>query len=327
MTSSLFNAAIIGCGAIAEDHLLALEQLDGIRAAAYCDVDSGRADRFLQRFGGEYATDDVERIFSDDRIDVVYICTHHDSHAPLAIRACEVGKRIMLEKPMALTVEECLAIGEAVERHDAVLMTAFKLRYYPMVRRAMEFITNPITVIGQVMDKRWPDDFWAQHPQKGGGNVLSQGCHAMDLLCLLNGSQPVSIYAEGGTYTHKESPLIDNMVTTIRFANGGLASLAQGDSGETPYVSKWSFQMVDGERTAHLHNRLKSGVFNDGGNVTVENDPEETGMLEENRAFVNALRSNTAPPTTWRDGYRATLMVLKAFQAVRTGEVQKISLS
>jgi predicted dehydrogenase len=323
----MFNAAIIGCGAIAEEHVRAIEHLDGITAAAYCDVDRGRADQFLHRFGGSYATDDAEQIFRDDAIDAVYICTHHDTHAPLAIRACKAGKAIMLEKPMALTIEECLAIGEAAERSGVALMTAFKLRYYPMVQRARQFIQQPITMIAQVMDRRWPDDFWAQHPRKGGGNVMSQGCHAMDLLCLLNGSEPVSIYAEGGTYTHPGSPVIDNMITTIRFANGGLGSLAQGDSGETPYVSKWSFQMVDGTRTVHLHNRLKSGVFHDGEKIVVENDLEEEGMMEENRIFAEVLRSGSPPPTTWRDGYRATLMVLKAFEAIRTGVPQTISLS
>src|SRR5205823_10458976 len=126
------RAAIIGCGAIAEEHVQCIAQLDGIEAVAYCDVMMDRAAIFLQKYGGSYATDDAERIFRDDSVDVVYICTLHDTHAPLAIRACEAGKNVMLEKPMALTLEECYAIGEAVERSGVTLMTAFKLRYYPM---------------------------------------------------------------------------------------------------------------------------------------------------------------------------------------------------
>lgn len=320
------NAAIIGCGAIAAEHAECIAGLDGIRITAWCDVDLTRAAQFHERFGGNYATDDAGRILGDDAIDAVYICTHHDTHAPLAVAACRAGKHVMLEKPMALTIGECLAIGEAVEQSGVKLMTAFKLRYYPMVQRARQFIEAPIITIAQVMDSRWPDDFWAQDPVKGGGNVLSQGCHAMDLLCLLNGSEPVSVYAEGGTFTHPGSPLIDNMVATVRFANGRIASLAQGDSGQTPYVSKWSFQMADGVRSVHLHNRLKSGVFFDGEHVVVENDLEEGGMMEENRRFVEALKNGVEPPTTWRDGYRATLMVLKAFESIRTGVAQEIKL-
>src|SRR5437588_150285 len=92
----------------------------------------------------------------------------------------------------------------------------------PMMRR------DSCARIVLVMDTHWPDDFWGQDAVKGGGNVLSQGCHAMDLLCYLNRSEPVTIYAEGGTYTHHDTSVIDNMVTTIRFTNGHLASVVQG---------------------------------------------------------------------------------------------------
>jgi predicted dehydrogenase len=183
----------------------------------------------------------------------------------------------------------------------------------------MEFIPDPIISIGQVMDVRWPDDFWGQHPTMGGGNVLSQGCHAVDLLCHLNRSQPVSIFAEGGAFTHPGSPVIDNMVSTIRFANGRIASLAQGDSGATPYVSKWSFQLADGLKSVHLHDRLKAATFFDGDRTWTERDNEELGMLEENRAFIEALRTGSQPPTTWRDGLRATSVLLGAFEAIRSG--------
>ena len=96
-----------------------------------------------------------------------------------------------------------------------------------------------------MMDARWPDDFWANDPLKGGGNVLSQGCHTMDLVCHLNGAKPIRIFAEGGNYTHHGKDIIDNMVATIRFDNGAVATVAQGDSGQTPFVSKFSFQVTD----------------------------------------------------------------------------------
>src|SRR5947208_14770863 len=131
--SMQLKAAIIGCGAIAEEHLKCLAQIDGIEAVAYCDTARARAQSMLDRYGGAYATDDVEKVFRDDGIDAVYICTYPDTHAPLVERACEAGKQIMLEKPMALTARECFRIGDAVERSGLTLMTAFKLRHYPMV--------------------------------------------------------------------------------------------------------------------------------------------------------------------------------------------------
>jgi predicted dehydrogenase len=230
----------------------------------------------------------------------------------------------MIEKPLALTVEECYRVGEAVEKSGVKLMTAFKMRYYPMVKRAKEFIPKPLVTIAQMMDGRWPDDLWAQDPAKGGGNVLSQGCHTMDLVYYLNQSEPTRIYAEGSTMTHTNTSVIDNIAATIVFRNQSIASVTQGDSGQTPYVSKFSFQVLDGVKSAHLHDRLKKGTFFDGEKTTTLSDNEEYGFLEENRDFIRALRENAPPPIDHRDGLRATLLVLKAFEAIRTQHPQEI---
>ena len=318
------QAGIIGCGMIAEEHLRALERLEGLTVSAFCDVDRGRARGLLDRYGGAYATDDTERIFTDDAIDAVYICTHHDSHMPLAVRACAAGKHIMMEKPLALTIDHCLAIADAVERSGVTMMTAFKLRYYPMVSRARAFITSPLISIAQVMDRRWPDGFWAQDPVKGGGGVLSQGVHAMDMLCWLNRSEPLRIYAEGGAFTHEGGPVADTAVATILFRNGRVASFAQSDAGETPCLSKFSFQMADGTRSVHLRDRLKTGVFFDGQATETISDEEELGMMEENREFIRALAEGIPPASTVHDGVRATRMVLKAFEAMKTGIPQEM---
>lgn len=320
------HAAFIGCGQIAEAHLLELAMIDAITPVAYCDIDSSRALDFLSRHGGRFATEQPERIFSDDGIDLVYICTHHDTHADLAVRACAAGKHVMMEKPLALTLEQCVSIGNAVERSGVTFMTAFKLRYYPMVERARAFLPGPMITIAQGMDRRWPDDFWAQDPVKGGGNVLSQGCHTMDLVYYLNQSEPVSIHAEGGSFTHPGSPVFDTIVATVRFANGRVASVALGDCGEVPYVSKFSIQILDGQRSVHIHNRLRSGLFFDGVDQRSITDEREQGMLAENLALAEALVNDTPPPTGYLDGLRATTMLLKAFESIRTGLPQPISL-
>src|SRR5690606_2061506 len=108
------RAALIGCGGLGKVHAQMVGQLDGMQMVAFCDVDSTRAQSYAQEFAppeGAYATTDVQRIFNDESIQVVYICTHHDTHAEYCIRAAEAGKHILVEKPLALKVEECIAIG------------------------------------------------------------------------------------------------------------------------------------------------------------------------------------------------------------------------
>ena len=322
----MINAAIIGCGDIALEHVKALEELEGLSIRAYCDVDISRAKGMMQQYGGNYATDQAKQIFQDDGIDAVYICTHHDSHTSLAIKACNAGKHIMMEKPLALTLEECLEIAEVVERSGVTMMTAFKFRYYPMVRRAKAFIPKPLMLTAQLMDRRWSDTFWAQHPTKGGGNILSQGVHAMDLLCYFAGAEPERLYAEGGALTHPGAEVIDSVVATICFRNGVIASLAQADAGETPYLGKFSYQLLDGSQSVQIHNRLKQGEFYNGKTIKRVEDDRELGMVEENREFIRALEEGRMPETTVWDGVRATAMTCSLVEAIKTGIPQEIPL-
>ncbi|HTY57159.1 MAG TPA: Gfo/Idh/MocA family oxidoreductase [Bacteroidota bacterium] len=323
---SPLRVAVIGCGAMGEIHAACLAGIDGVLLHAFCDVDLDRAGALSAKFAGSYATADHERVLKDGAVDAVYVCTHHDTHSMLAIRAAEEHKHVMMEKPLALTLRECREVGDAVERHGILFMTGFKMRYYPSVARARAFIPSPLVTIAQMMDARWPDGFWANDPRKGGGNILSQGCHTMDLVCHLNGSRPVRIYAEGGNFGHPGIDIIDNIVVTIRFENGSVASVALGDSGQTPFVSKFSFQMTDGRKTAHLRNRLKTLTLFDGESTTESADPDEYGFVEENNDFIRSLRGGTAPPITHRDGLRATLLVLTAFESLRTGLPQTLSM-
>ncbi len=324
--SSPIHIALIGCGSIGEAHAECLSQIEDAKVVAYCDINEMRAKYLQEKFNGLYCTTDVKKIFHDDTIQAVYICTTTDTHHDIAVQAAKAGKHIMIEKPLALTMKECYDVGHAVEKHRVKLMTAFKLRFYPSTAKAKQFISNPIVTIAQFTDQQWPHDFWGNDPVKGGGNVLSQGCHAVDLIYYLNQSEPKRIYAEGGNYTHRTLKIIDNIVATIWFENGAVASVVVGDSGETPVVSKFSFQILDGVRTAHLHDRLLSLTMFDGETVTEHHDAEEFGLIEEDKAFVHALQNNLDPPTTYFDGLRATAIITKAFDSIRKGKPQDIHL-
>ena len=315
----MINVAIIGCGEVGRIHAECLAGIEQARVVAFCDVALDRAPALAGSFEGSYATDSAERILRDEQVDAVYICTRHDTHADLAVRAAEAGKHVFIEKPLALSLADCDRVAEAVERTRVTLMTGLKMRYYPAVRKVREFIPRPLVTIAQLMDARWPSEFWANDPVEGGGNVLSQGCHLMDLVCHLAGDEPVRIYAEGGNFTHPDRPIIDNIVATLSFANGGIASVAIGDSGRTPFVSKFSLQVLDGRKTAHLHDRMKRATMFDGEQVIEHVDADEYGFQEENRDFIHCLVEHLPPPITCRDGIRATLLVLKAFESIRSG--------
>jgi predicted dehydrogenase len=318
------SAALIGCGDAGEIHAKCLAQIGSVRFVAYCDTRVDCAEALRLRYGGDVATDDPAVIMRDDRIAAVYICTHHDSHTALAEAAARARKAIFIEKPLALTMRDCEAIVTAVERAGVPCMVGFKMRFYPMVGRARDFIRAPRMIVAQMSDTRWPDEFWANDAIKGGGNVRSEGVHTMDLVRFLNPQPPVRIYAEGRNFHHPKHGIVDGLVATVAFADGSVASIAQGDLGHPAHVSKLSFQMMDGIRTVHLHDRLKAGTFFDGDTSYSVTDTDELGYLEENRAFAKALHAAEPMPCDHIDGLRATEMVLRAFEAIRTGMPQSL---
>lgn len=324
------NLALIGCGGLGRVHAGCVKRIGPAKAriVAFCDLVESAAQKMCADFGGDYATTSAERIFSDPRIDAVYICTRHDSHAALAIAAANAGKHILIEKPLALNMDDCQKIAGAVRNSGVHLMPAFKLRYYPLVQKARAFIPEPQVIVGQMMDSRWPDDHWAQDPFQGGGNVHSQGCHTTDLLRYFSGREPERLWATGGAMTHPNHPCIDQCIATIRFANGAggcVGSWIQGDAACGAFTGKFFFELFGDGKSVQLYDRLKKATFSDGNKTWTEERPEEEGFYLENVEFISALLENRAPALNVEDGIQATKMVLAADRAIRTGKVQDLS--
>lgn len=308
--------AIIGCGSIGATHAQCLAEL-GTPARVYYDVHEESAHRLATQYQGRSARS-LEEIWSAD-LDAVYICTHHDTHASIAIAAAEAGLDIFLEKPMALTEHESRAICESVERLGAICMTGFKMRHYALVQKASVLVSSPLVLRAQIMDRRWPDDIWANDPLKGGGNVLSQGCHAVDLLIWLANAKPVRISAEARNLHHSDLSITDALTMTILFENGALGSVTVGDFGQPALTDKFLFELMDGRRTVQLDDRLKRLSYHDGEQPHTFIVAAEDGFVRESEEFLDCLRRRTKPGSTHVDGYRATVLLLRAFEASATG--------
>ena len=317
--------ALIGCGRLGDVHAECIAKIDGARFVAYMDAQLDAAKDKLARYGGRYATDDVSKILGDDSIDAVYICTRHDSHAPLAIAAANAGKHILIEKPLALSIEDCEEVAAAVDRAGVTLMPAFKMRYYPLIRRAKAFIPEPTVLVGQLMDNRWADDRWPQDPVQGGANVHSQGCHMADLLRYLANAEPTELWAVGGALTHPGHPCIDHCLASIKFDNGHVASWINGDAAMPAFTSKFFIEMFGEGKSVQLYDRFKKATFTDGERTWTEQRDEEEGFMIENQVFIEALRQGKQPDISARDGIQATRIVLAADRAIRTGQVQTIA--
>ncbi len=319
----MIEAGLVGCGSLGRAHTEALAEIGDARMSAFCDLREEAAQQLCEHSGGQYFTSDLERLLADDHLQAIYVCTHHDSHAELCIRAAEAGKHIMVEKPLALTVEDCRAVGEAVERSGIKLMTAFKMRYYELVLKTREIIPHPLMVTMQMMDNRWSDEMWANDPVKGGGNVISQGCHSCDILRFIANADPLEVFAVGGNY-YTGTGVADNLCATFRFEGGVAGSWVQGDASRPPMTSKFFLQAFAEGISVTLSDRFCTLTVAEKGQEPRVIKGSETGLLEENRAFVRAILEDRPAPIDHVDGLLATLMPLQAIASAETGRLQPI---
>ena len=322
------RVACIGCGFIGRRHMENVAVMPGVQPYAFADVRPEAAEAFLREFGGNFATTEPAQVFEDPAVDAVIIATYHDSHTPLAVCAAAARKHILLEKPMALTVEECRRIQRAVSEAGVVCSINFKFRFAPAVLRTREVIPLPILTVGQLAMERTPTDFWVRDPVRGGGLIIATACHVLDMVCFLNRSEPVRVYAEAvpqGAGPHE----VEAASATVRFASGAVASLGFADAGENPYTGKWLHQVFDGERSAVLYDHFCQVRFSGADLLhfaaTDEIRADGTyGLLED---FVQSIRTGTEPSVGVRDGLRATLLASKITESLESGTAVEVKVN
>ena len=317
-TPRVIRTAIIGCGSYGAEHAKFLSGHPGSRLQAVADVDPARAADFRGRFGARRACANAAELLADPEVEAVWICTQHDAHAPLALAAAAAGKHVFVEKPLALNLAECDQIVAAIDRAGVVGMTGFKFRFFPAVREARAFLPRPMLTVAHVIDDRWPEEFWANDPVAGGGNVLSEGCHIVDVVLHLHPAPAVRVYAEGGNRHHPSRDIVDTAAMTLAFADGAVANVAVGDVGQPPHASKFAVQQSDGERSYSLHSRLNALVTRTGRQVTEHPVQPELGAAVIDTAFLQAIASGGPSPCPVTAGRRATAVLLAAIESLRT---------
>ncbi len=195
MTNSI-RAAIIGCGAIHHTHLTALKDLPQVQVAAVCDNKPKRAQASAQALGCEAYTD-YRRMLTDAAIDAVHICAPHWLHAEMALAALAAGKYVLVEKPMAMTVADAQAMIAADQAAGGGhLCVIFQNRYNHASRILKEIVGDGSfgalqcmrgSVVWRRTEAYYSDDWHGRKATEGGGVMINQAIHTLDLVQWLGG--------------------------------------------------------------------------------------------------------------------------------------------
>jgi predicted dehydrogenase len=209
-----------------------------------------------RKFGIGRATTDTESLISDPNIDAVVITTRHDSHAALTCRALRAGKHVFVEKPLALTVDQIDEIESTLAEVRAVgkspiLMVGFNRRYAPHVVRMKQLlagVSGPKAMVMTVSAGVIPSSHWTQDPQVGGGRIIGEACHFVDLLRHLADSE-----IEHASIDRMQSTCGDTATINLRFRDGSICTVHYFANGSKA-VPKERLEVFTSGRVLQLDN-------------------------------------------------------------------------
>lgn len=322
------NVGLIGCGGfVRHTHLANLTNHDRFRLYAAVDINPASAQSIAEASGAEYWTDDVEKVFSDPAVEVVFIATPHHTHADLAIRAARAGKHIYCEKPMGLSEEECQAVAAAVQEMGIKYIAGYNRAVAPFTLQARELLASlgqPMLIYHRFADYNPYGTGWLIDEKLSGGRVIGEGGHALDMMCRLAGQDPVRVYAEGGNFA-APSPTgaPDTTVITLGFSDGtsGVLYLSSVANNGFP---KEEVQISCANHTIVIYGFERMIVYAPDGEKSFTLPASDKGLRAMLDHAASVFREGAPPPVGIPEAMRASRITFAAVRAIRTHQLQTL---
>ena len=326
------GVGVIGTGFVANMHLTALSRLPGVRLVGVADVDAGRARSAVRGIDDARWTTSVAELLSWSEVDGCIVCTPNDTHLDLGLQIAAAGKHLLMEKPLAITVDGADALVEAFDAHQLVLMGAHTHRFYDYGRALKRTIDagdigRPVYVrLALLGGWIWPDwRAWVLDPRRSGGHVLHNGVHLLDLVTWWIDDEPESVYVQGRKETSADLQIHDYLSMIVRFHSGATA-VCEMSRGNRPRTFSYRDVFVQGTRgAARLPWDAENGLaFTETGTSFLPGDGQ-VGFDREVAAWLEAIRGEAAPAVSGRDARRAVAMAVAGERSLLTGEVERVA--
>lgn len=259
----------------------------------YLSSSSGLSGTLLaKKFNVQYSTTNNDDILSDSEVDAVIITTRHDTHARMCIMALQAGKHVFVEKPLALSLEEINEIIEVCEKSNKTLTVGFNRRFSPFVQDMKQKLGGanlPINVVITINAGEIPANHWTQDPSIGGGRIIGEACHFIDLITCLSGSlvESVVMNSMGGSPQEKT----DNASILLKYQNGSTGVINYFSNGNKGY-SKERIEVYSQGRTMIIDNFKRSkyyGLKSSGMSGIFKG--QDKGHQEQFRLFLERLKN------------------------------------
>lgn len=307
---------------------------------ALCDLFEQNLTAAGQKLGVDNLYSDFDHMLADKDIDGVVIVTSSDLHAQQIIKALRAGKHVFCEKPLGVTVEECLEVEREVAAHPAqIFMVGFMRRFDPSYVYAKAQadggkVGDPYLYKGYGADPMASIDGMITFSGKGsGGLFVDLGVHDIDLMRWFLGEDPTGVFAIGGSYKYPafaQQGDAEAGLATFTFASGKMATLHAARAAAHGYHVESEIVGTEGSlRVSPVPRRNYTDLYIEGGVVTEcqENFPQRfrEAYRAEFEVFASCIREGRQPEVTVTDGRKAVQIALAAKQSFEEKRYMEIA--
>lgn len=262
-----------------------------------------------------YTTNNYQELLSDPEIDLIAVSTQHNSHAKFVIEALKAGKNVYCEKPLCLTLDELTAIKEAYEQSEGELFVGLNRRHAPLIQQIKrEMKTDQIPAVYDFIGNAGfiLKDHWVHDEAAGGGRILGEACHFVDLIQYLDGSHLEDLTVTAAS--NNAYPMNDNVLITLRFASGAIGNIVYSSMGSKKYP-KEQLRVLSNGSVYEMDNFIRLKKYGSTKSVK-EKLKQDKGIHAEYEYICKVLRGQEKN-TVIADAFRGQELLIKAMQKVK----------
>src|SRR6266436_1392422 len=294
---------LIGAGSYAKAMLLPNFKSEGANFRSIATASGVSARETGERYGFGQCVSSADEVIGDPSINLVVIATRHNTHADLVCRALSSGHHVFVEKPLAMNDVQLDSVLEAARSSSASLMVGFNSIFSPHandVRAVFKNHTAPLSILYRVNAGRIPTSSWIQDPKEGGGRIIGEVCHFIDLVHFLTESVTTRVFAEAIVSRNSEVVDEDSVFITLRLANGSNASIAYLAEGDKT-MPKERIE-ISGEGTSAVIDDFRNlTVYRNGRSKQTKLSNQDKGQRNEVKTVCQVVAGSEAAPIALDD--------------------------
>lgn len=270
-----------------------------------------------KKFGISQSTTSYKDILADKEVDAVLITTRHNAHANQVIESLKAGKHVFVEKPLALNFEELKEVEEVYKKYNITLTVGFNRRFSPFIQDAKKHLGNtntPINVIATMNAGFIPADVWVHDMEVGGGRIIGEACHLIDLITYLTGSLVESVVMNAlGSNTAENT---DNASILLKYKNGSQGVINYFSNGSKAY-SKERVEVYSQNRTIVVDNFRKSTYY--GFKSSGMKKSQDKGHFNQFKLFVENLKNGGKAIIPFAEVLNTSKTAIAAVESLKKG--------